>query len=639
VSKNPSAGGRQGDDAAGDRDDTGDLRLRLVQGMLWTALGLIMLVRLLSAWQEQLPWPAVFVAMIPYPALVGLLLGPRDPGVRGALLAALVALYATPFALVGTHWDWLPWPLAVAALCAFRGRVGWPLFGLVLVATYAAGLMSGDDALTASHRTYKTANDGLIVFGLYALATMVAQLHATRGELARCQLLRERNRLHGELLTVVSGQLRVLEQQLTRAVDADPQAARDLLGTAIDTAREALASIRETAGDYRSRLAAPITPIDSPRVARLVLAAVYLCESLNLVADALTDYHRPWTMLLMAPLMCASGAVLLLMRPSRRQMILLGVLLGPTALPLGYLVWELTLLSCLWPFLLGLVLTGVRRPLSWVLCGLATVLYMSTTFYPPPVPNLAGMAGNLTSMIILSWLSYSLIRLSRLVTVLHRTRRDLAREALVRERTRVARDLHDMASFSLSAVALNGELCLRLLESDPARARERLATLPELAARALAEVESVITRPAVLRADEEVVAARAVLEIAGVRPTLAVHVDPLPASVDAAVAAVLREAVTNIVRHSQARTCTIAITSAQGLVRLRVVNDGVLPVAAGGPQRRGSGLIGIAERTGGHMSAGLLPDGRFELVAQFATGVAAPSADLTSVATVATGGS
>src|SRR5437588_2627660 len=68
VSKNPTAGGRQSDDADGGRDDTGDLRLRLVRGMLWTALGLIMLVRLLSAWQEELPWSAVFAATIPYPA-------------------------------------------------------------------------------------------------------------------------------------------------------------------------------------------------------------------------------------------------------------------------------------------------------------------------------------------------------------------------------------------------------------------------------------------------------------------------------------------------------------------------------------------------------------------------------------------
>jgi signal transduction histidine kinase len=596
--------------------------------MLWTALGLIMLIRLLSARQEELPWSAVFSAFLPYLPLAGILLRPRTLRVRGVLLVALAMLYAAPFVIVGTHWDWLPWPLAVAALCAFRGRVGWPLFGLILVVTDVAGLWSGDDALTALGRTYKTANDGLIMFGLYALAAMVAQLHATRGELARWQLLRERRRVHGELLTVVGTQLRVLEQQLTQAVDAEAETACDRLGVAVDTAREALAGIRQAAGAYRSRPAAPLPPIQSPRVAHLTLAAVYLCESLIVVVDALYDYHRPWTMLLLVPLICAAAAVLLLMRPSRRQMLLLGLLLGPTAIPLGYLVWELAFLSLLWPFLLSLVLTRVRPPLSWAVVGAATGLYVAIFFYPPPVPNLAGMAGNLTSLIVLTWVSYSLIRLSELVTVMYRARRDLAREALIRERTRVARDLHDVLSFSLSAVALTGELCQRLLESDPVRAREQLATLPELAARALAELGSVAHRSVVLRTDEEVAVASAVLETAGVRPTLVVHVDPLPTSVDAAVAAVLREAVTNIVRHSEARTCTIAITSVGGLVRLRVVNDGVsgTPVPLIGPERRGSGLLGIAERTGGHMSAGPLPDERFELVAEFATGITDASA-------------
>ena len=63
MSKNPTAGGRQSDDADGGRDDTGDLRLRLVRGMLWTALGLIMLVRLLSAWQEELPWSGLALVL------------------------------------------------------------------------------------------------------------------------------------------------------------------------------------------------------------------------------------------------------------------------------------------------------------------------------------------------------------------------------------------------------------------------------------------------------------------------------------------------------------------------------------------------------------------------------------------------
>lgn len=623
MPEDPTAEGVPGDLADGGRDDTGDLRLGLVRGMLWAALALIMLVRLLAALQEELSWLAVVGAMLPYVPLAGLLLGPHTPRVRGVLLGSLAVLYAVPFVVVGGAWDWLPWPLAVAALCAFRGRVGWPLFGLILVLTDVAGLWSGDDALAALTRTYKTANDGLIIFGLYALVVMVAQLHATRGEQARIQLGRERRRLHGELHTVVGTQLRILEQQLTLAVDAEPETARARLGVAVDTAREALAGIRHAAGAYRDRSAAPLAPIRSPRVAQGVLAAVYTCESLIVLVKAVTDFQRPWMLALMVPPVCGAGAVLLLMRPSRRQMIIMGLLLGPTAIPLGWFVWELSLLSCLWPFLLGLVLTRVRPPLSWTIFGVSLALYLSLAFYPPPVPNLAGIAGVMISQIILTWVSYSLIRLSELVTVLHRARQDLARETLVRERTRVARDLHDVLSFSLTAVALRGELCGRLLESDPARAREQVATLPALAARALAELESVTQRPATLRTEEETAAARAVLESAGVDTSVTVQVDPLPAGVDAAVAAVLREAVTNIVRHSKARTCTIAISSAEGRVRLRITNDGVsgVPVPSEGPQRRGSGLLGMAERTGGHVSAGPLPDGCFELVAEFETGL------------------
>src|SRR5665213_3032401 len=392
--------------AEDDRDDTGDLRLWLVRVMLLAAIGLIMLVRLLSAQQEGLPWLAVVAAMIPYAPMVALLLGPQTLRVRIVLLVALALLYATPFAIVGGHWDWLPWPLAVAALCAIRGRVGWPLFGIILAATCAAGIWSGDDSFTALARTYKTATDGLIGFGLYALVTMVAQLHATRGEQAGLQLRRERRRLRGDLGAVLGSQLHLLEQQLTEAVDADPATAQDRLGVALEIAREALRGVRQAAGTYRSSPTATGAPIQSPRVARLTLAALYLCQSLVVVVYSLSYYHRPWTMLLVVTFICAAGVVLLLMRPSRRQMILLGLLLIPTAAVLDHLVWELNFLSLLWPFLLGLILARVRRPWSWAIFAAALALEVAIIFYPPPVPNLAGMAGDLISIVILSWVSY-----------------------------------------------------------------------------------------------------------------------------------------------------------------------------------------------------------------------------------------
>ncbi|GAA4635816.1 hypothetical protein GCM10023196_082950 [Actinoallomurus vinaceus] len=593
--------------------------MRLVRLMMWTALGLIMAVRLLAALEEGLSWSVALVTMAPYPPLVVLLAGPHRRRVRDGLLAALVSLYAVPFAVAGTHWDWLPWPLAVAALCAFRGRAAWPLFGLILVATDVAGLWAGDDALSAIMRAQKTANDGLIIFGLYALVAMVARLDAARGDLARLELLRERLRVDGELRTIVGAHLRAVLVRLAQAVDAEPKIARDRLRAAVATVRQALTDIRATAADYRVSPALP-APIESPKVARLTLAAVFICDASLQLVGVVATYHRPWTLLLMAPLICAAGVVLLLMKPSRKQLILLGLLLGVPAMPFSYLLWDLSAIANLWPFFLGLVLTRMRPPRSLVITGVALALYIPLLFYPPPVPNLAGMAGLLVSMAILTWVSYALIRLSNLVVLLHQAQRDLTREALIRERTRIARDLHDLLSFSLSAVVLRGELCERLLETDPVRARAELAALPALVERALAELESVAHSAVGLRLDQELTTAHAVLEAAGIQAAATVETGTLPPEVDAAVAAVLREAVTNVVRHSTARTCHITVTPAGDTVRLRVVNDGAAepPPVGSEPGTGGTGLTGLAERTGGRLTAGARPGGRFELVAEFA---------------------
>ncbi|WP_245627782.1 sensor histidine kinase [Actinomadura oligospora] len=583
--------------------------------MMWTALGLIMAIRLLSALDEGLAWSVAFVTMAPYPPLVALLAGPHRRRVRDALLAVLMMLYAVPFAVAGTHWDWMPWPLAVAALCSFRGRVAWPLFGLILVATDVAGLWT-DDALSASMRMLQTADDGLIIFGLYALVVMVARLDAARGHLARLELLRERLRVDGELRTVAGAHLRAVLAQLTQAVDAEPEIARDRLGAAVETVRQALTDIRATAADYRLPPARP-APIESPKVARLTLAAVFACDaSLQWVGAAMI---RPWTLLLLVPLSCAAGVVLLLMKPSRKQMILLGVLVGLPAMPFSYLVMELSGIANLWAFFLGLVLIRMRPPRSLMITGVVVALYVALNFSLSPAPNLAGVAGFLVSLAILTWVSYGLIRLSNLVVLLRQAERDLTREALIRERTRIARDLHDLLSFSLSAVVLRGELCDRLMEADPVRARTELAALPDLVERALTELESVAHAAVGLRLAQELSAAHAVLKAAGIQAAATVETGTLPPEVEAAVAAVLREAVTNVVRHSTARTCRITVTPEGDTVRLRVVNDGAAepPPATPSPGPGGSGLRGLAERTGGRLTAGARAGGRFELVAEF----------------------
>ncbi|NUR29744.1 MAG: hypothetical protein HOV83_28500 [Catenulispora sp.] len=623
-----------GDAGPGGRDDTGDLRLRLVRSMMWAALVLIMVVRALVARQNEMPWSAVVAAMVPYPALVGLLLGPRNRRVRIALLVSLAVCYALPFVACGRQWEWLPWPLAVAALCSFRGRVAWPLFGLVLVGTGVLGLWAGQSGLAAATSVCKAANDGLILFGLYALASMVTTLHATRGELARSQVRYEKKRLDGELRAVLGARLHALEAGLGQAIDGESEVRRDHLDDCIATARAALSEIRNAAGGFREPRLGAEAPIESPRVARLALGGVFAFNALLQVLTVLDDYPQPWRVALLVPLLCAAGAAVLGMRRSRRQLVVLGVIVGPSVIPASYVVPQLAALANVWPFLAGLVLTLLSRRTARLIVGAMLALYISVFYYPPPVPDLIGKVASVVSFLILTWTTYSLIRLSDLVTVLHRARADLAREALIQERTRVARDLHDTLSLTLSAIALKGELGRRLLRSDPGAAYQIVAELPELARSARVRLESLTDRPVELCFAQELSEACAVLRSAGVQTVTTLADRPIPAHVDPPAAAVLREAVTNIIKHSRAATCSITVAADDGVIRLQVVNDGVVSESESETEyqaaaARGSGLLGMAERTDGRLVAGPLPDGRFRVVAEFAVepGESVKSAD------------
>jgi signal transduction histidine kinase len=623
------------DAAAGRYDDTDDLRHGVVRAMMWTALVLIMTTRMMSARQNGLPWSAAFAAMIPYPPLVALLALPRRLRARGAavpmLVAAILALYAVPFALCGAHWAWLPWPLAVAALCAFPGRIGWPLFGLVLIGDFAGVLWSGRGFVAALDQTAKTANDGMILFGLYALGAMVTSLHAARGQLAAARLDSERRRLDGALHACVGARLRALGAELQRAADeTDTQAAHDRIGAAVATARRLLAEIRAAAGDLRAAgvpcAAVPRDPdpIESPRVARQVLAGVFFCDAALQVNATLADHGETRWKLLLVPLICAAGAMILPPRPTRGRLVLYALIVGPAAQPGGYLVPDLSDLGNLWPFLAGFVLVRMRRPLSWVVVGAILAGYYSLYYFPPPVPDLYTRFAGVVSFFILTWLTFSLLRLSELIGILDRAQEDLAAQAVIRERLRVSRDLHDRLSFCISAIALKGELGQRMLVCDPEGARGHLALLPGLAADALRELESLTGSPVGLSFAQELASACELLSSAGVEPVVTTGNGPVPPETDSSMAVILREAVTNVLRHSSARMCSITVThaAAEGVVRLTVVNDGLLPrggAAAPVPDRSGSGLVGLAERTGGRLTAHRRPDERFEVVAEFAT--------------------
>lgn len=176
------------------------------------------------------------------------------------------------------------------------------------------------------------------------------------------------------------------------------------------------------------------------------------------------------------------------------------------------------------------------------------------------------------------------------------------------ERDRMARDVHDVVGHSLTAVSVKAELAERLVDLDPERAKAELAAIRSLTREALGEVRAAVTGLRVARLGEELERARAALSDAGI----SVSVRGEPATLDPrhrlVSAWVLREAATNVVRHSGAADCTIEV----GTRSLCVRDNGV--GIDGRPE--GNGLRGVRDRVraaGGQVTVGPAADGGTEL--------------------------
>jgi two-component system, NarL family, sensor histidine kinase DesK len=205
-------------------------------------------------------------------------------------------------------------------------------------------------------------------------------------------------------------------------------------------------------------------------------------------------------------------------------------------------------------------------------------------------------------------------RLMELVWELEATRDQVAALAVSEERLRLARDLHDLLGRNLSVIALKSELARKLLGRDPAAAEREVRDVESVARESLQEARAAVLGLRRASLASEIEGARDALTVAGIEVT--VHTgDPMPAAVEAPLAFAVREATTNVLRHSRARRCDIALRSAGDRAVLEVRDDGI-----GGTDspERGSGLRGLGERiaqVGGTLQAGTAADGGFRLIA------------------------
>ncbi|MFC9893758.1 sensor histidine kinase [Nocardia sp. NPDC127579] len=203
------------------------------------------------------------------------------------------------------------------------------------------------------------------------------------------------------------------------------------------------------------------------------------------------------------------------------------------------------------------------------------------------------------------------VHLVRAVRRLDRARADLATRAAARERLRVSRDLHDLLGQSLSAVSLKGDLAAALLPDDPGAARAEIDALGELARATLRAMGAITKGEHTLSLRTELDSAAALLDAAGIEVRCAVDLPTLDPDVDNVFASVIREGATNVLRHSDARVCSIVAGRGGGVCYLEIVNDGARRESAAG-----NGLTGLEQRArgvSGTVSARLGTAGRFHL--------------------------
>ncbi|MEU4721214.1 histidine kinase [Nonomuraea dietziae] len=525
------------------------------------------------------------------------------------LLAAATFGPYVPFAAL---WGPIAGLLAAAMPLTVAGPAGWVLFAVVIGAdTLVSIVLHAPGVFTISSFAIIDLNTGLTLFALVRLAVLLAETHAANRQVAALEVAGERLRSADDLRRAIGARLSGV-LTLSRRAPVTADALADIARISRKAAEEA----RAVADVRREPLPLPAhaagLPDGSTRLARWSMIAMTLSIStitLNNVGDSGTTDRRVWAVALLVTVL---ATVLQLYHGVPRAS-------APAA-------WRWTVPAQILITVAATVYVG--QGLLGALMGLAvsnTLLWLRPRWSVPVVvvaavgegqflrlyPEVGGYAlYQTTSLFVMAIGVFAFNRLPEVAARLRALRRQIARNAVIAERLRVARDVHDLLGFTLSAITLKAELGLRVLGDDPVKAESLLKEVSPLAVRALADVRSITEEGVTLSMREEIDSARVLLASAGVDVLVDIHAP----EEDPVLATVLREAVTNVVRHAVPRSCTIAVADDGHEVRLSVANDGVAPAVPA----VGRGLANLAarvEEAGGSFSAGDQGDGTFTLVA------------------------
>jgi two-component system sensor histidine kinase DesK len=506
------------------------------------------------------------------------------------------------------------------------------------------GGLASQSTTVALWITFAFVFDALILFGLARLADLVRAVHAARGELAEAAVTAERVRAADSLRAAVDGRLAEAAGRSAAALQAiagNPSLARERIAETAVTARHALEEVREVATRFRNAPwpeAAPAKPSQplAPRLAQAVLVVVLsglALVYLLFVAENVHGVPGGYSILVIA--LTIADAVALVILQLRHSWPSRGIA-RPRGWPVtlflqAILTYALVPLTGWHPlimvgFLAGSALLLVPAAPGWAAFA-AVIATLPVLFAVKPIAGLSTGEVWLGAVVFLTLdgaalglLVYGLTRLAQLAVQLENLRGELARQAVAVERLRVARDTHDLLGLGLSAIAMKADLIGKLIDRGDARAGAEIAELARICATARTDVRLVAGEARDLPLEAELAAARDVLTSAGIDVRMRVSADPPPEAA-AVLVPVVREAVTNILKHSSASYCALEMTADARLLHLSISNDGQ-DDTSGGPLaetgRTGNGLLNLAARlegSGGDLTA-TRQDGTFSLAVE-----------------------
>lgn len=275
------------------------------------------------------------------------------------------------------------------------------------------------------------------------------------------------------------------------------------------------------------------------------------------------------------------------------------------------------------------ILAGIhqRRPALWWMWALTLIPWL--LWLAAKVPNLNGPVSATVIFAVVTVAVDNIGSRQRAVRTLAaetgRTQMERGRRAVLEERTRIARELHDVVAHHMSLIAVRTESAPYRLGDLPASALAEFGALSEVAREALADMRRLLgvlrhDPPAGLAPQPRLTDLPALIDAArgaGISVALSMPstLDRVPSGVGVCAYRIVQESLSNASRHAPGAAVTVSVGQESGAVLLRVANGPGGPVEPfGGGHGSGHGLTGMRERAtllGGSLSAGPAPDGGF----------------------------